>query len=95
MIASEKRGDDVAVSAGGEPPALLTNTSKRPCRSSVAAITASIASGSRTSAATNDAARPAARGSSSGSWRQHTTTSAPASRKRLAIPAPSAAGNRP
>ena len=53
MIPAVKRGDAVAVSAGGEPPALLTSTSSAPNRSVVAAITASTCSGSRTSAATN------------------------------------------
>ena len=53
MIPAVKRGDAVAVSAGGEPPALFTSTSSAPKRSTVAAITASTWSGSRTSAATN------------------------------------------
>src|SRR5882672_729876 len=47
-----------------------------------------MASGSRTSASTYDAARDPMLGSASGSWRQHTTTSAPASRKRRAMPEP-------
>ena len=53
MIPAVKRGDAVAVSAGGDPPALFTSTSRRPNRSTVAAITASTCSGSRMSAATN------------------------------------------
>ena len=36
---SEKRGDAVAAAATGEPPALLTSTSRRPKRSVVAATT--------------------------------------------------------
>jgi hypothetical protein len=63
MIPAVNRGDAVAVSAGGEPPALLTSTSSEPKRSTVAAITASTCSASRTSAATNN--HPS--GSSSGS----------------------------
>ena len=51
MMPAVKRGDAVAVSAGGEPPALFTSTSSAPKRSTVAAITASTCSGSRTSAA--------------------------------------------
>ncbi len=41
MIPAVKRGEAVAVSAGGDPPALLTSTSSAPNRASVAAITAS------------------------------------------------------
>ena len=84
MIPAVKRGDAVAVSAGGEPPALFTSTSSAPKRSTVAAITASTWSGSRTSAATNS--HPSGR--SSGSWRQQIATCAPASAKRCAIPRP-------
>ena len=66
MIADVNRGDAVAVSAGGDPPALLTSTSSRPVRSTIAATSASTCSGSRTSAVTKTASRPPARGSSSG-----------------------------
>ena len=69
MIASVNRGEAVAVSASGEPPALLTTTSRRP---SVAAMSATIAptcSGSRTSAATN---RPAIAALSAGGRRVRT-----------------------
>ena len=70
MIPAVKRGDAVAVSAGGEPPALFTSTSSRAeALDAVAAITASTWSGSRTSAATNSHAV----GKSSGSWRQQTS----------------------
>ena len=41
MIFVEKRGDAVAVSAGGDPPALLTSTSRRPKRSITAVTSAS------------------------------------------------------
>ena len=41
MIPAVNRGDAVAVSAGGEPPALFTHTSIRPKRSRVRSITAS------------------------------------------------------
>ena len=84
MIPAVNRGDAVAVSAGGEPPALLTSTSSAPKRSVVAAITVSTCSGSRTSAATNN--HPLGR--SSGSWRQQIAMCAPASAKRCAIPRP-------
>ncbi len=60
-------GDTVAVSDGGAPPALLTSTSRRPNRSIVKVITASIWSGSRTSAVTNDATRSPTAGMASGS----------------------------
>ena len=53
MIPALNRGEAVAVSAGGEPPALLTSTSSRPWRSTISSISASTWSASRTSAATN------------------------------------------
>ncbi len=77
MIDSVNRGEAVAVSATGEPPALLTTTSSR---RSVAAISSTIAatcSGSRTSHAMK---RPDV--SPTGSLRPHTTTEAPAASKR-------------
>ena len=39
MIAVVNRGDAVALSAGGRPPALFTSTSSRPKRSTIAATT--------------------------------------------------------
>src|ERR1700686_1423932 len=66
MIPAVKRGDAVAESAGGEPPALFTRTSTRPNRDMHSAITASIWPGSRhsapppTGAPPLDRARPSA-----------------------------------
>ena len=40
---------DSAVSTYGDPPALLTTTSSRPCLSTIASISAATASSSRTS----------------------------------------------
>ena len=88
-IFSLNRGDTVADSAGGAPPALLMRVSTRPVRSTAAATTPAICSGSRTSAATNTASRPSAITGSSGGRRAQTTTSAPAARNRAAIPRPS------
>ncbi len=88
MIASEKRGDAVAASTAGAPPALFTSTSSRPKLSVAALTTASICSTSRTSAATKRARRPPASGSWSGWLRPQMTTLAPAARKRSVIPRP-------
>src|SRR5215213_4436383 len=87
-IEVEKRGEAVAASADGEPPALLTTTSSRPKRSTTAATTAATWSGSRTSPSRKTASRPSTAGSSSGRWRQTTATLAPAARKRAAMPRP-------
>ncbi len=88
MMASLNRGDAVAASAAGAPPALFTTLSSRPKRPTANATTAAACSGSRTSAAVNSALRPAAATGSSGSLRAVMTTSAPASRNRAAIPRP-------
>jgi hypothetical protein len=83
-----KRGDTVAASAFGEPPALLTTTSSRPNRSTAAFTSAAAWSGSRTSARTNTAVRPPAAGTCSGSVRPQTTTDAPSASIRDAMTAP-------
>jgi len=70
----ENRADAVAVSAGGEPPALLTATSRRPYRSTTRSTSAATWSASRTSAAENMAVLPEPDGTASGSWRPHITT---------------------
>ena len=49
------RGEAIAASASGAPPALFTSTSRRPRRSVVKATTAAICSTSRTSANVNRA----------------------------------------
>ena len=85
---SLNRGDTVAVSAGGAPPALLTSTSMRPVSATAASTTRLIWSGSRTSAATKVASRPAAATRSDGVRRAHTTTWAPCSRNLLAMTRP-------
>src|SRR5262245_36168472 len=87
-IDSWKRGDAVAASAGGAPPALFTSTSIRPNRSSANAATVSICSTSRTSAAVNSARRPPPAGRLSGCLRPQITTSAPASSRLSLIPRP-------
>ncbi|CAB4922897.1 unannotated protein [freshwater metagenome] len=88
MMDSLNRGEAVAASAGGAPPALLITVSIRPKRSTVASTRAAAASGSLTSAAINPAVRPPAVGSSAGSVRPQVITSAPQSKKRCTITRP-------
>ncbi|MNV66708.1 hypothetical protein D3C71_1594780 [compost metagenome] len=88
MIASLKRDEAVAASAFGEPPALLTNTSRRPKRSTMCAIKRPDCSTSRRSQGRNSASRPALAGKVCGASRPQITTSAPQSRKRWLIPRP-------
>ena len=91
MTRAWNRGDAVAASADGEPPALLTTTSTPPNRSIPAAISCRTCSGSLTSARVKAATRPAAAGSeasSAGSFRPQTSTRAPARRNPRAMPAP-------
>src|SRR5688572_29267980 len=88
MIFSWKRGEAVAASVAGAPPALATSTSRRPKRARVSAKRRSICSASRTSAGKKDASLPPALGSESGSARPQIATSAPAARKRSAMPRP-------
>jgi hypothetical protein len=49
-IAVENFGDAVALSAGGDPPALLTTMSRRPWRARISSTSRPTASASRTSA---------------------------------------------
>src|SRR6202000_1732470 len=58
MILRLNFGLDSAVSTYGDPPALLTTTSRRPCRSTIASINAVTASSSRTSQEENSYGRP-------------------------------------
>src|SRR6201999_2395491 len=58
MILRLNFGLDSAVSTYGDPPALLTTTSRRPCRSTIASINAVTASSSRTSQEKNSYGRP-------------------------------------
>ena len=83
-IRSVKRGVAVVVSAGGDPPALFTSTSRRPSCSTTESTIAHAASPSRRS--TPNHVHPS--GSASGSLREHTATVAPASAKRCAMPRP-------
>jgi hypothetical protein len=95
MIFSLKRGDAVAASVKGAPPALFTSTSRRPCCATTAATSLSTLSGSRTSHATNEAVRPPALGRR---VRRLATThhDGSASRQeRSAMPRPSALRCRP
>src|SRR3954451_226734 len=83
-IFSAKRGDAVAASDGGDPPALLMATSRRPWMSTTSRTTRWTASKSRTSAARNDVPD----GRLSGCDRDTTTTCAPASTKAVVMPRP-------
>ena len=53
MIASLNRGDASAASAVGEPPALFTAMSRRPCASTMPSTSVATCSGSRTSQGLN------------------------------------------
>src|SRR5665213_2977708 len=75
-------GDAVGVSEGGDPPALLTTTSSRPCIATIASTRFDTAEASRTSASINAAEED------TGACRPQMTTEAPASTKRDVIPAP-------
>ena len=89
MIAVENFGDTVALSAGGPPPALLTSTSIRPKRSiGEAARPCRSRRGRARRRRRTPPSRPPPAGSVSGSLRQQITTSAPAARKRSAMPRP-------
>ncbi len=92
---AENRGEAVAASADGEPPALLTRVSIRPKRVTADSTTAAAWSASRTSPVTNTAVRtPPEASVAVGSWsaagwcRPQTTTSAPAARKASLMPRP-------
>jgi hypothetical protein len=93
-IAAKNRGDAVAVSAPGEPPALLTRTSTRPNSLLHRSTTAWICSSSRTSQAMwtmrlSTPSRPSAAGGISYSARrEHVTTFAPSRRNVAAISLP-------
>ncbi len=84
MILAWKRGDAVAASAGGAPPALLISTSSRPNRSMAVWASTTAWPGSRTSAWTNSIPS----GSEAGTVRPQTRTRAPAARNAEAMPAP-------
>jgi hypothetical protein len=84
---SLKRGDAVAESTHGAPPALFTATSSRPKRSTIVSTSAVTWSGSRTSQATKAGPdEPSPR--SAGVERPQTTTVAPASAYADAMPRP-------
>ena len=87
-MASVKRGEAVAASAAGLPPALLTSTSKRPASSSTASTKRRTCSGSRTSAAMNCALGPGSPESAAGALRAQAKTWAPPPRKALTMPWP-------
>src|SRR3954467_6354592 len=82
MILLLNFADASAASTYGDPPALLTTTSSRPCRCTIAAISAATASSSRTSQERNSY------GSPSTARRAHVTTVAPWSAKTALMPAP-------
>ena len=89
MIAFENRGDAVAESAGGDPPALFTSTSSRPSRSSVNRDHLVDLVGLADVGGDEQRLRASPeRGIVSGSCRPQITTSAPASRNRSVIPRP-------
>jgi len=73
-IRSENRGLAVAALAWGEPPALLTTRSIRPCRAASVSIHAATASGSRMSQAVKPASRPPDAGLASGAARPQVST---------------------
>jgi hypothetical protein len=75
MTRSVNRGDAVAESTQGPPPALFTTTSRRPWRLTTVSTSAVTWSASRTSQATKSTPSAAP----SGGVRAHTTTLAPAS----------------
>ena len=88
MIAVEKRGDAVAASAAGDPPALLTSDVEAPEALDGGVDHRVDCVGLAHVGGDERRARSPARGSCSGSCRPQTTTSAPASRKRSAMPRP-------
>jgi len=88
MILSTRRGETLAASADGDPPALFTSTSRRPNRFEASCTSALACSGTRTSAVMNRADRPSTVGSSSGSLRPQISTSAPAARNASVMPRP-------
>ena len=83
-IFSTKRGEASAARAYGDPPALLTRMSSRPCSATMPSTSAATASGSRTSHCTWVV--PGA--GCSTAERAQVTTVAPASTSTAAMPAP-------
>jgi len=80
--------ETVAASTWGEPPALLTSTSMRPCSSPTLSTSSLQACAVRTSHCMKIALLPFECGRLSGSVRAQTTTVAPAPRKPSAIARP-------
>ena len=87
-MASEKRGDAVAASAIGDPPALFTRTSSLPYSFTTFAIQVCICSTSRTSHFINRAFLPSISGNFSGVDLPHMITSELLDKNALLIPLP-------